>query len=260
MPNWGQILAEVNESRRARQTGGPDLDGIRSKYIGLLKATSGRAVISYMSGWLEGNRQSVAYSVQGADVHGLMEVCYKVSERQLDLILHSPGGSLQAAEQMLEYLRTRFNYIRAIVPLQAKSAATIALGCDEILMGGHSELGPIDPQIVIPLSGGERFAPAHAILRDFERAKKECTEDINNLAAWNPILHSYSGGLIEFCHQQVNLLRKPVAQRQIRFLNGLGLRDHMTAFELMPDLFAIPNSRNWDLGYGDSRTMKICRI
>jgi len=81
-----------------------------------------------------------------------MEVCYGIEERELDLILHSPGGSAQAGEQKLEYSRTRFDYIRAIVPLQAKSAATmIALGCDEILMGDHSEPGPIDPQILVPV-------------------------------------------------------------------------------------------------------------
>ena len=131
-----------------------------------------------------------------------MECCYGVEQRELDLILHSPGGSPQAAEQILEYLRTRFDYIRAIVPLQAKSAATmIALGCDEILVGAHSELGPIDPQILVPVPEGSRFAPAHAILRDFERAKNECKQDVSSIAAWTPILRSYAGGLIEFCNQ-----------------------------------------------------------
>jgi len=185
---------------------GPDTDGIRLKYLQALHQLTGRAVISYVSGWLQGGKEALAHSVEGADVHGLMEVCYQVEKRELDLILHSPGGSPQAAEQMLEYLRTQFDYIRAIVPLQAKSAATmIALGCDEILMGDHSELGPIDPQIVVPVPEGRRFAPAHAILRDFERAKQECKGDVGSLAAWTPILRSYAGGLIEFCQQQVNL-------------------------------------------------------
>ncbi len=205
MPTWGQILSEVQESARQKQPAGPDLDGIRLKYLQKPKSPK-RAVISYISGWLEGKQDSPALSVEPKDIHGLMEVCYKVEERELDLVLHSPGGSAQAAEQMLEYLRTRFDYIRAIVPLQAKSAATmIALGCDEILMGAHSELGPIDPQILIPVPEGLRFAPAHAILRDFARAKRECSENIGNLPAWTPILRSYAGGLIEFCHQQVQL-------------------------------------------------------
>ena len=141
-----------------------------------------------------------------------MEVCHHVPETELDLILHSPGGSPEAAEQMVNYLRSQFDYIRAIVPLQAKSAATmIALGCDEVVLGEHSELGPIDPQILVPVPGGRRFAPAHAILRDFNRAKEEIARDVNVLAAWTPILHAYSGGLLEFCTQQIRLSQEIVA-------------------------------------------------
>ncbi len=162
MPTWGQILKEVNESARVRAPASPDLDGIRHKYLQGLSRLSGRAVISYSSGWLQKRNSRITYSVEGSDVHGFMECCYGVEQRELDLVLHSPGGSPQAAEQILEYLRTRFEYIRAIVPLQAKSAATmIALGCDEILVGAHSELGPIDPQILVPVPEGSRFAPAH---------------------------------------------------------------------------------------------------
>src|ERR1700730_11718641 len=142
MPNWGSILQEVMASaqQNAPQGQGPDLDGIRLKDIRQVQAASGRAVISYMSGWLRGKSEAI----EGSDVHALMEVCHNVPDRELDLIIHSPGGSAEAAEQMINYLRTQFDYIRAIVPLQAKSAATmLALGCDEIVMGRHSELGPM---------------------------------------------------------------------------------------------------------------------
>ncbi len=146
-------------------------------------------------------------------MHALMEVCHAVPERSLDLIIHSPGGAVAAAEQMVNYLRTQFDEIRVFVPLQAKSAATmIGLGADEIVMGRYSELGPIDPQILIPIPGGTgRFAPAHAILRDFKRAKDEIAKDVNMLAAWTPILHAYSGGLLEFCTQQIQLAQEIVA-------------------------------------------------
>ena len=46
-----------------------------------------------------------------------MEVCRRIPERELDLIIHSPGGSPQAAEQMVNYLRAKFDYIPALVPL-----------------------------------------------------------------------------------------------------------------------------------------------
>ena len=219
MPTWGETLKEVQESARVRGLQGPDLDGIRLKYIRALRAHSGRAVISYATAWLNKHDNNVAYSLESQDIHGLMEVCHGIEERELDLILHSPGGSAQAAEQAIEYLRTRFDYIRAIIPLQAKSAATMmALGCDEIVMGDHSELGPIDPQILIPVPEGTRYAPAHAILRDFARAKEECKQDISSLAAWTPILKSYAGGLIEFCHQQVKLSIEVVTKWLARYM------------------------------------------
>lgn len=204
MPGWGDILAEVQASVSPANPGG-DLDGVRDRYIGRLHELSGRAVIVYSSGWLAG-RTTNDVSVQGDDVHSMMEVCRDVEEDELDLIITSPGGAAQAAEQIIEYLRTQFGYIRCFVPMQAKSAATmIALGCDEIVVGNHSELGPIDPQITLQTPEGPRGGPAHAILRDFRRAQTETSGDVNLLAAWTPILRSYVGGLIEYCTQQVNL-------------------------------------------------------
>jgi ClpP class serine protease len=187
MAGWGDILEEVKKSAVARQAQGlgPDLDGICLKYISRLHDLSKRAVIVYASGWLAGLPGSLDYSVRGADVHALMENCRGVNERELDLVLHSPGGSPEAAEQMINYLRTQFDYIRAIVPLQAKSAATmIALGCDEIAMGSYSELGPVDPQILVPVPEGQRFAPAHAILRDFQRARDELSANVSALQSF----------------------------------------------------------------------------
>lgn len=214
MPSWGEILLEFQRSAQERAPQGPDTDGIRLRYIQRLREISSRAVIVYASGWLKGGGvRDFHHLVEGDDVHALMEVCNGVPEREADLIIHSPGGSAQAAEQMMNYLRTQFDYIRAFVPLQAKSAATMmALGADEIVMGRHSELGPIDPQIFVPLPGGvTRPAPAHAILRDFERAKREIAGDTSVLAVWTPILATYSGGLIEFCHQQIRLSQEVVA-------------------------------------------------
>jgi len=205
LPGWGEILRELTESSQARGPLGPDFDGIRLKYLERLHTLTGHAVISYTSGWLSGKRGPDTLVV-GDDVHAFMEVCRGVEEERLDLILHSPGGEAAAAEQIVEYLRSQFEYIRCFVPLQAKSAATmIALGCDEIVMGHHSELGPIDPQVTLMTAEGPRSGPAHAILRDFRRAQEETGQDLSKLAAWTPILRTYAGGLIEFCTQQVAL-------------------------------------------------------
>jgi hypothetical protein len=222
VPGWGEILLELQASSP------PDLDGIRDKYIGILHGLTGRAVIVYSSGWLAG-RTSNDVAVVGDDVHSMMEVCRDVEEKELDLIISSPGGQAQAAEQIIEYLRTQFDYIRCFVPMQAKSAATmIALGCDEIVVGNHSELGPIDPQITLQTPEGPRGGPAHAILRDFRRAQDQTSKDVNLLAAWTPILRSYVGGLIEYCTQQINLVIDVVTTWLDRYMlahEDMGLSD-----------------------------------
>jgi ClpP class serine protease len=73
------------------------------------------------------------------DIQGFMEAASNIEERELDLVLHSPGGSAEAAESIVNYLRKRFDNIRVYVPLAAMSAATmIALSANEIVMGQHS--------------------------------------------------------------------------------------------------------------------------
>lgn len=43
----------------------------------------------------------------------------------LTLVLHTPGGVTNAAETLVAYLRSKFNYIEVIVPTFAMSAGTM---------------------------------------------------------------------------------------------------------------------------------------
>ncbi len=90
---------------------------------------------------------------------GLMTAVNKLDKSKgLDLILHTPGGEINATEQIVFYLRKVFkNDIRAIVPQLAMSAGTmIALSTKEIWMGLYSNLGPIDPKIYADSNWGLR--------------------------------------------------------------------------------------------------------
>ncbi|WP_288337792.1 SDH family Clp fold serine proteinase [uncultured Gordonia sp.] len=140
-----------------------------------------------------------AVSVNLGDVQGFMEACYGVKSRDLDLIITSPGGSPDAAESIMDYLRTQFDHIRAIIPVAAMSAATMmSLAADEIIMGNHSQLGPIDPQLTVMTPEGPRSAPGQAILDQFEQAKREC-QDPANIGAWLPMLRALLPGLLAQC-------------------------------------------------------------
>ncbi len=214
MPTWGGILREL-EATRTRAQGPRDHDGVRRKYLGALSAYTKRPTIIYYTAFMEG-RQNVSpldLQIHLGDVQALMEcVAGLPDSRVLDLVLHSPGGSAEATESLVAYLRTRFDHIRAIIPVAAMSAATmLALSCDEIIMGKHSQMGPIDPQFVINTPEGPRSAPGQAILDQFEMAKEQC-KDPANLAAWMPILRSYAPGLLAQCQDQRALSERMVGE------------------------------------------------
>lgn len=85
------------------------------------------------------------------------------------------------------------------------SAATmIACAADEIVLGKHSFLGPIDPQFVLSTRLGQRMVPAQAILEQFDRAKRECAEP-SKLAAWVPMLDQYGPDILVQCENASKL-------------------------------------------------------
>jgi ClpP class serine protease len=80
----------------------------------------------------------------------------------IDLILHTPGGLVLAAEQIAVALSRRQAKVTVFVPHYAMSGGTlIALAADEIVMTDNAVLGPVDPQL------GQ--SPAASIVKVLER-------------------------------------------------------------------------------------------
>lgn len=89
-------------------------------------------------------------------MQGFMTCSKGVDKNNLDLLLHTPGGSMEATKEIISYLHQTFKNIRVIVPIKAMSGGTmIACAANEILMGPYSHLGPTDPQIQL----GDNFVP-----------------------------------------------------------------------------------------------------
>ena len=85
----------------------------------------------------------------------------------IDLILHTPGGLVLAAEQIACALKRRRAPVTVFVPHYAMSGGTlIALAADKIVMDENAVLGPVDPQV------GE--CPAASVLKVLEQ--KEINE------------------------------------------------------------------------------------
>jgi len=199
MPTWGGILQELDKSTPEGQR--PDFDAIRRKYLAAVFEKTNRDVILYASKFTQPDATATpdVTTITDEDIQGLMEVVHGLTGQRLDLILHSPGGSPEAADAFVQYVRSKFDHIRVVVPQMAMSAATmIACASDVIVMGKHSFLGPIDPQIVLHTPLGYRMVPCHAILQQFERAKEECV-DPNRLAVWLPMLNQFGPDLLVVC-------------------------------------------------------------
>ncbi|VVB85424.1 Serine dehydrogenase proteinase [uncultured archaeon] len=80
--------------------------------------------------------------------HVLMRIRQTPSDKEVDLILHTPGGLVLASEMIAMAVKNHPAKVTVIVPFYAMSGGTlIALAADEIIMERDSVLGPVDPQL-----------------------------------------------------------------------------------------------------------------
>jgi hypothetical protein len=81
--------------------------------------------------------------------------------KKIEILLHSGGGHPDIAFNVMKFFRRRFEEVNVIVPMMAKSSATLmCLGADRIFMGELADLGPIDIQIDDSYEHGQKsFSP-----------------------------------------------------------------------------------------------------
>ena len=192
MGSWAEILNELGS------TPSP-FDIVRRKYLDNLFKLTGRNVIVYYSGWLQKPNIS-GIELNDSDKNGFMNCIHNLDKSKgLDLILHTPGGDTAATESLVDYLKAVFgNNIRAFIPQLAMSAGTrVACACKEIIMGKHSSLGPIDPQL--------RGLPAHGVVEEFKRAHDEMKRDPTKGMVWQLIIQKYHPTFLGECEKAIDL-------------------------------------------------------
>ncbi|MEO0124002.1 MAG: serine protease [candidate division WOR-3 bacterium] len=212
MPTWGEILKELIDFQNKEKK--PPFDFVRRKYLSELNKYSKRNTIIYAVNWTQAkNIPSELISITDEDVQGFMEVVSGLTDDNLDIIIHSPGGSAEATEALVIYLRSKFKHIRAIIPYGAMSAATmLACAANEIIMGKHSFIGPIDPQVIVHTRLGLQAIPAQAIIEQFNIAREECIKDPKNLGVWLPIIEQYGPALLVQCEHANELSKTLVTE------------------------------------------------
>lgn len=89
-------------------------------------------------------------SLSQDDYYIIHDLLNEVDSSSLDFYIETLGGSAEAAEEIVECLRNKFEKVSFIVTGEAKSAGTImVLSGDEIIMTRTGSLGPIDAQVRI---------------------------------------------------------------------------------------------------------------
>lgn len=130
---------------------------LRQLFIKDIEELTSRRLIIYFT-----NCNSSAQIDQNDDQY-LIELLAATDGRPVDIMLETNGGYTDAAEKLVSILRGQLKDFRAIVPRRAKSNGTLlALAAKSIVMGPSSELGPIDPNLVL---GPGTSAPAQFIIQ-----------------------------------------------------------------------------------------------
>lgn len=212
MGNRTEIMKEITDYKNAGQ------DIIRRQYIKELSDFTGNDTIVYFSSF-----GAPGVNIENSDIQGFMTCINGLNNENLDLVIHSPGGSSEAAEQIVQYLRSKYKKIRAIIPQNAMSAATmIACACDEIILGRESAIGPIDPQMIIQNNiTGTSVLPAHSILEDFKKAKEEIIQNPQVAPLWITRLQTIPVGYLDLCEKTIKLSKEKVEE----WLNSYMFKD-----------------------------------
>ena len=150
MPSWSDLQDELNRIEPHKR-GDHVADELRQS-VGRIAERYDRNVLYYASSFLQKPQiPGLFTAINMEDINGFMVGVHGHDFRKgLLLILHTPGGMAEAAQTIVDYLRSKFSAIDVLVPTYAMSAGTmIALGCDRIVMGRQSQLGPTDPQLIV---------------------------------------------------------------------------------------------------------------
>ncbi len=155
------------------------------------------------------NKPRAPISINYADLLPISDQLSNLKGTALDVILETPGGSGETAEDIVRLFRGRYSDVAMIIPGWAKSAGAImAMAGDDILMEPASALGPIDAQMTWQ---GKVFS-ADALLEGVEKIKKEVeTTGILN-KAYIPILQGLSPGELQEAENALKFAEQMVTQ------------------------------------------------
>lgn len=135
---------------------------------------------------LEKRRKSRIFSiVHTSEPHHLCQPEFWMAQRRrsefdsngtLEILVHSGGGHANVAYRLAKFFRGHCKRLNIIVPMVAKSAATLlCLNADAIYMGEFAELGPLDAQLRDDVEKGREFFSPLDEFKSMEYMKEYAT-------------------------------------------------------------------------------------
>lgn len=200
MPSWSDLQDELNGIDPASR--GDHIAEQARQCTARIAEHYDRNVLYYASSFLQKPQIPGLFTAMNMeDINGFMAGIHGHDfSKGLLLMLHTPGGMGEAAQTIVDFLRSKYSDIDFLVPTYAMSAGTmIALGCDRIIMGRQSQLGPTDPQLIV----GNRPFSAHSIVEQFEEAKGEIAGNPVLAHAWAPVLRSFGPALLQEARKSI---------------------------------------------------------
>lgn len=144
--------------------------------------------------------------------------------KNIDLFLYSTGGDTMVPWRLVSMIREYCDKFSVLIPYKAHSAATmIALGADEIIMSGLSELSPIDPSTANVFNPSDQQNPQNKIpisvedvMAYFDLAKnkfgikndEQLSLIFNKFVESNPQIHPLALGNVNRIHNLIRILAK----------------------------------------------------
>ncbi len=169
----------------------PELSAERKAQLRRIATLRARDVLVFAADLNKGN---APIAIGYPDLLPITDQLSNLSGTAIDVILETPGGAGEVAEDIVRLLHGKYDEVAFIIPGWAKSAGTImAMAGDEILMEPGSALGPIDAQ----LSWQGKVFSADALLEGMEKIKREVQETGVLNKAYIPILQGISPGELQ---------------------------------------------------------------
>lgn len=214
--DWHDFLLEIQQAKKEINP----LDLRKACYKDIEKHR-GNPLLVYATKFLGQLPPGIPNFIDLEDIDGFTDMINSVAKdvKEVDVLVHSPGGKPDATERIVTILRNRFEKVNFLIPHSAYSAATmLALSGNSILLHPSAILGPIDPQI--------NGIPARSIKRGFEKIKEKIAKDgPESLPAYIPLIEKYTIELLELCEDSEKLSKELVSDwiKEYMFENKKGM-------------------------------------